>query len=80
MCIKFPAEILNMTEVWYFEGRKRPFLMQFLGIFLCFRLSSFVLFGPFKKCFRAIFRVLDETDLKTCLPEPNIQSDLSLTS
>ena len=48
--------------------------------FLCFRLSSFVLFGPFKKCSRAIFRVLDETDLKTCLPEPNIQSDLSLTS
>ena len=46
-----------MAEFWYFEGRKRPFLMQFLGIFVCFRLSSFVLFGPF----RAIFRVLDET-------------------
>ena len=57
MCIKFPAEILKMAEFWYFEGRKRPFLMQFLGIFVCFRLPSFVLFGPF----RAIFRVLDET-------------------
>ena len=49
----------KMTKFWYFEGRKCPFFTLFPGISVFLRFLFFVRFGPFKKCSKVTFRVLE---------------------
>ena len=49
-----------MHQFWRFEGRKRPFFTLYPAIPASFRFSKCVRFGPFKKCCRVPFRILDE--------------------
>ena len=56
----FQLDILKNDQVLVFWRSKRPFLTLFPAISVFCPFSKFVLFGSFKKCFRVIFRVIDE--------------------
>ena len=60
-CSKFQEDILKNARVLVFLRSKRPFFKLFPAISVFSRFSKFVLFEPFKKCSRVVFRVLEET-------------------
>ena len=75
ICVeKFKSVSWKMTKLWHFWFRKWLFFTLFPGISSFSRFSIFVRFGPFKKCFRVVFRVLDEKLTQKHVPSvPNIK-------
>ena len=60
MCTKFHVDVMKNDRVLVFLEFEEAIFHPVLAVSAFSRFSKFVRFGPFKKCSRVIFRVLDE--------------------